>query len=191
MKGILTFVYEVGQLKLLKRMGWFRIGIKDPESILEHSARTALIAYLLARKQKINDPAVLLKVVLGGLLHDLPETRIGDLDYMAQKYIAKKEIERDVLKDQLAQLETEGEALLPLALMELDTPTNAESALIRELVKDADKIECAIQAREYGLQNNHTGPWIESALTGVTTEAGREMLRHLLQINPTDWIRRE
>jgi putative hydrolases of HD superfamily len=190
MKGIVTFLYEVGQLKLLKRMGWFRIGIKDPESILEHSARTALVAYLLARKQNITDPAILLKVVLGGLLHDLPETRIGDLDYMAQKYIDKKEIESKVLKDQLSQLETEGESPLSIALLELDKPTNSESVLIREIVKDADKIECAIQAREYELQNSLTEPWIESALSGVTTEAGREMLQYLLQIKPTDWIRR-
>jgi putative hydrolase of HD superfamily len=39
-------IYETGLLKLAKRTGWWLCGVKDPESIAEHSFRTAIIAEL-------------------------------------------------------------------------------------------------------------------------------------------------
>jgi hypothetical protein len=35
------YLYEAGQLKRVKRSGWWIAGVKDPESVAEHSFRTA------------------------------------------------------------------------------------------------------------------------------------------------------
>src|SRR5215469_9736084 len=42
------YLYEVGQLKLSKRTGWWHAGVPDPESVAEHTFRTAIIGYVLA-----------------------------------------------------------------------------------------------------------------------------------------------
>ena len=44
-EDLARFGYEVGQLKLVKRTGWWVAGVRDPESVAEHSYRVAVIAY--------------------------------------------------------------------------------------------------------------------------------------------------
>jgi putative hydrolase of HD superfamily len=44
--AIVSFAYEAGQLKNLPRSGWLRAGIKNPESVADHSFRVAVLAYL-------------------------------------------------------------------------------------------------------------------------------------------------
>ena len=55
-----NLLYEFGRLKNVKRSGWVRAGIENPESVLDHSARVALTAFLLARAEEVTDPASLL-----------------------------------------------------------------------------------------------------------------------------------
>lgn len=50
------FIFETGLLKRAKRTGWWIAGVKDPESIAEHSHRTALIGAVLAMMEGA-DPA--------------------------------------------------------------------------------------------------------------------------------------
>ncbi len=43
------FLYEAGTLKQTRRTGWWMAGVRDPESVAEHSWRTALIATIIAK----------------------------------------------------------------------------------------------------------------------------------------------
>ncbi|MCS7130781.1 MAG: HD domain-containing protein, partial [Archaeoglobaceae archaeon] len=43
MEDLVKFIHEVGSLKLTPRSGWLKIGIEFPESVAEHSFRTAII----------------------------------------------------------------------------------------------------------------------------------------------------
>ena len=73
LEGLTNFLYEMGLLKRYKRTGWMIAGIDNPESIAEHSFRTAIIGYLLAVMEGA-DPA---KTAAMCLFHDTQETRIG------------------------------------------------------------------------------------------------------------------
>ena len=75
MKDIVNFFFETGMLKHVKRSGWWLINIKDPENIAEHSFRTAVIGYFLAKIEKVDAD----KVLKMCLFHDLHESRINDL----------------------------------------------------------------------------------------------------------------
>ncbi|MQA24845.1 MAG: HD domain-containing protein [Micromonosporaceae bacterium] len=55
------FVFETGLLKRAKRTGWWMAGIKDPESIAEHSFRAAVIGAVLAAMEGA-DPARVLEL---------------------------------------------------------------------------------------------------------------------------------
>lgn len=56
LEGIAHFLYEMGALKRLPRSGWLIAGVAAPESIAEHSFRTAILGWLLAHMEGA-DPA--------------------------------------------------------------------------------------------------------------------------------------
>ncbi len=52
--------HEWGHLKRLPRTGWLHAGIKYPESVAEHSHRTAMLAWMIAG---LAEPSWLFRVV--------------------------------------------------------------------------------------------------------------------------------
>src|SRR3990167_4581102 len=97
----LNFFAEAWLLKDVKRSGWWVAGIKDPESVAEHSFRTAVIGYYLAHAEGV-DP---LKVVSMALFNDIHEARINDLHKMGHYYIDFKAAEKKVFHDQVKDLD--------------------------------------------------------------------------------------
>src|SRR5262245_30867956 len=77
MSDLLRFLSRVGTLKDLKRTGWLRRDLPDPESVADHSFRTAILALLVGADLGV-DTAKLTALVL---VHDLPESdpEVGDL----------------------------------------------------------------------------------------------------------------
>nr|GID85867.1 hypothetical protein Ade03nite_47910 [Actinoplanes derwentensis] len=43
-EAIAAFGYELGLLKRVRRTGWWHAGVRDPESVAEHTMRTAQLA---------------------------------------------------------------------------------------------------------------------------------------------------
>jgi putative hydrolase of HD superfamily len=65
---------EATGLKELKRAGWVRVGIPDPESVAAHSWGVALLALLRCPPEFDRG-----KLLAMAVLHDLAEVRVGDL----------------------------------------------------------------------------------------------------------------
>jgi len=76
MDELIKFFIEVGKLKGSPRQGWVIRGIKNPESIAEHTFRVAVMAWVLAdrKNKKLN----LEKIIKMALIHDLCEVYAGD-----------------------------------------------------------------------------------------------------------------
>jgi len=93
-KRIAEFLFEAGMLKRTPRSGWQFLG-SGSESVADHTFQTAIISFALARLVGTVDAE---RVVLLALVHDLPEARTGDLNYMNQKYVAadEKQAARDL-----------------------------------------------------------------------------------------------
>lgn len=72
---ILEFALTLGKLKTLKRSGWIRNNIKNPERVTEHSFRVAVLAMILAPKVG----ADVNRSVKMALIHDIGEAEIGDI----------------------------------------------------------------------------------------------------------------
>ncbi|OPC83677.1 HAD family hydrolase [Embleya scabrispora] len=72
---VANFLFEAGTLKNHKRTGWWIAGVKDPESVAEHSWRAALLASIIAEMEGA-DPA---RAALLSVWHDTGESRTGDL----------------------------------------------------------------------------------------------------------------
>ena len=139
--GALDFFAEAGLLKKIKRSGWWVAGIKDPESVAEHSFRTAVIGYYLAHLEGV-DPY---QVITMALFNDIHESRINDLHKMGHYYIDFKDAEKRVFRDQILHLDKRVSRELSTFRSEYDQQKTKESVVAR----DADILECLIQAKEY------------------------------------------
>src|SRR5438876_3356199 len=100
MNDIARYPYEIDQLKRVKRSGWWIAGIPDPESVAEHSFRTALLGYILASLEGA-DPQ---KTAMICLFHDLGEARINDLHKVAKRYIDVGDREEVACEEQAERL---------------------------------------------------------------------------------------
>jgi putative hydrolase of HD superfamily len=61
-------------------------GVRDPESVAEHSWRTSLIASVIAQLEGA-DPA---NAALLAVWHDSQESRTGDVNYLGRKYSGQR-----------------------------------------------------------------------------------------------------
>lgn len=92
MQRLTDFLNEVGMLRHTPRSGYKFLG-SGQETVAEHSHRTAVIGYVLAKKTGA-DAA---RTVMLCLFHDLPEARTGDFNYVNRLYDTSRE--RDALED--------------------------------------------------------------------------------------------
>lgn len=74
MQKISDFLINIGALKDMQRRGWVLRGVKNPESIADHTFRMTLAAWLLALKGGLN----VNRVIKMALIHDLCEVYAGD-----------------------------------------------------------------------------------------------------------------
>ncbi|RPJ05184.1 MAG: HD domain-containing protein, partial [Deltaproteobacteria bacterium] len=139
-RDIAKYLYELGQLKRVKRSGWWIAGVKDPESVAEHSFRTAAIAYVLAQLEGVNPE----RTVLIALFHDVSESRTNDLHRITRRYVDWAGVDRRVVEEQSKRLPDEIGGRIRLLFLELEEEASPEARVAR----DADILECLIQARE-------------------------------------------
>lgn len=183
MTGVANFVYETGQLKQLPRAGWLLAGIKHPESVAEHSFRVGVLAYIIATLEGANpDRAAAL-----GLFHDLPETRTGDVPSVGRPYITTTAAQ-DVAADQVAELPRELGDHIAALIDEHESAKTPQATPEARCSRDADKLDCLLQAREYEAQGNQQmQPWIDSMATAVATEAGKKLAAAAQEVAPGTW----
>lgn len=136
------FYDAILRLKDLRRTGWLRCGVREPESVAAHSYAVALLSILLADLRGVN----VAEVARMALLHDLPETVMGDLTPEQKKKLGKiSEKEFKVIMDLAKSLPEE------VAFKYLQAWRDYAEGLspAARLVKDVDKLEMGLQAAYY------------------------------------------
>ncbi len=137
----LDFFAEAGLLKRVKRSGWWVAGIENPETVAEHCFRCAVIGHYLAHCEGV-DPY---RVLTMTLFNDIHEARINDLHKMGHYYIDFRKAESKAFADQIAFLDGKVKASLKAMRADYERQSSLESITAR----DADILECLIQAKEY------------------------------------------
>jgi putative hydrolase of HD superfamily len=179
-KDIAKFLYEMGQLKRVKRSGWWIAGVKDPESVAEHSYRTAVIAYVLAQLEG----ADLEKVVSMALFHDMAEARTNDAHRILRRYADWTNVDKKVMADQFQRLPDE----VGKQMLSLFEESEKEVSFEAKVVRDADLLECIVQAREYqALGHRDVVDWILNAKAGLRTESARRIAAECMNTEPKEW----
>jgi len=74
------------------------------------------------------------------------------------------------------------------AVRELVEEYEARQSPEARLAKDADKLECLIQAREYQAQGHEdVPPWIETSAAALRSKSARQLAEACQQVPPRQW----
>jgi putative hydrolases of HD superfamily len=177
--ALAAFGYELGVLKRIRRAGWWHAGVRDPESVAEHTMRAAQLAALIAAEEGA-DPA---RAALLALMHDTQETRTGDLPHTAHHYLNKPD-PRQITADQTEALPDRSGEMIRHAVDEYETRQTTEAIC----ATDADKLEMLLQAAEYrDIGVHRVEGWIDSALKSLKTETARRVAEAALNLSPLAW----
>ncbi|MCX4993376.1 MULTISPECIES: HD family hydrolase [unclassified Streptomyces] len=179
--AVARFLYEAGTLKNTARTGWWMAGVKEPESVADHSWRTALIATIIAKLEGA-DPA---RAAFLAVWHDSQESRTGDVNYLGRKYAPQAD-PRHVTADQVAQMPE----ILAQAVRELIDEYEAKETPEAVCARDADKLECLIQGIEYKAQGYQNAQrWIDNSRSRLTTKTAHALAEAVLETDSLDWLR--
>ncbi|MFS8199519.1 HD domain-containing protein [Streptomyces sp. CWNU-52B] len=179
---VARFLYEAGTLKATKRTGWWMAGVRDPESVAEHSWRTSLIASVIAKLEGA-DPA---RAAFLAVWHDSQETRTGDVNHLGKKYRAGGADPRAITADQVAEFPEQ----LARAVTELVAEYEAKESPEAVCARDADKLECMIQGIEYRAQGYENAQrWIDNSRGRIITKSGQALADAVLETGSLDWLR--
>jgi putative hydrolase of HD superfamily len=146
-QSLLEFLRIVGKLKTLKRTGWVRSGVNQPESDADHMHRAAICAMMIPESLPDGTRIDRDKCIRMALTHDLCEAIAGD--FTPSCPISKEEkhnLEREAMEEIRRVLLSNplGQELLDL-WEEYECGESIES----RFVKDIDKFEMILQADEY------------------------------------------
>ncbi|MET7893205.1 HD domain-containing protein [Streptomyces mirabilis] len=179
--AVARFLYEAGTLKNTARTGWWMAGVQHPESVAEHSWRTALIATIIAKLEGA-DPA---RAAFLAVWHDSQETRTGDVNHLGKKYTVGEADPRDITADQVSGMPE----LLAEAVRDLVAEYEAKDSPEAICARDADKLECMIQGVEYRDQGySNAQRWIDNSRGRIVTKTGQSLADAVLDTGSLDWL---
>lgn len=178
-REIVPFLHEAGHLKRSARQGWWIAGVKNPETVAEHSFRTAVIGYVIGAVEGADAE----RVATLCLFHDFPEARQGDVPSTGKRYVSMAP-DTDVIRDQTAQLPEHLADRIRALTGEFEEQATPEA----RCAKDADKLECLLQAREYQAQGYaDVQPWVDTMVDVMRTPTGKALASAALEVAPSSW----
>jgi putative hydrolases of HD superfamily len=176
MRNLADFLFEAGMLKKTPRSGFQFLG-SGSESVAEHVLQTLYIGYVLCKLEPAVNELTVLRLCL---VHDLPEARTGDMNYMNKKYVTVDE--KKAIRELAEPLFFGGE--IEAALEEFNGRETRESLLAR----DADQLSLIIQLKECGdLGNKYSQEWIRFAVRRLSTENARKLAGSILDTDSANW----
>ena len=176
---IVDLLHEVGMLKLTPRSGYNFLG-SGSESVAEHSHRTAIIGYVLARLCGA-DAA---KTAMICLFHDLGEARVGDLNYVNQRYSRPEE--EEAVADAVDGTGLEAEILEFWRAH--DRGRQPDAAPEERLARDADQLDLLLNLKRLSdLGNPYAMKWFDATEQRLMSDEARSLAQIIRTTDHTDW----
>ncbi|MBA3721798.1 MAG: HD domain-containing protein [Parachlamydiaceae bacterium] len=181
MHEIVNLLNEIGMLSHIPRSGFAFLG-SGKQSVAEHSYRVALIAHALARlSSKASDKTIdHSKLIMMCLLHDLPEARTGDLNYLQKKYV----------HTDLPKAINDIEKGSPLGPEIAEWINEYEDDLTEEakIAHDADQLELfLVLKKEHELGNPRALEWFKTGCKRLKTPIAKELAEMIFQTSSDEW----
>ena len=178
MKAIANLLFEAKMLKDIPRAGFAFLGTGS-ESIAAHSFAAAFIGYTLSRLDTSADAQRLIAMCL---VHDLPEARIGDLNYVNKQYVQADE--------QKAAAELTRHLPFGEDLAELLEEFNQQTSHEARLAHDADQLAFILDlkaASDVGAKTPEK--WLPVVIQRLKTGIGKQLADEILDTEWDAWWR--
>jgi len=176
MQRVIDLLFEALMLNRIPRSGYSFLGTGQ-ESVAEHSFSATFIALVLSKLEPDIDAARLLSMCL---IHDLPEARIGDLNYVQKQYVQADEAR--AIGHTVAGLPFGSDIAALLAEF------NAGETREARLARDADQLSLLLQLKV--LQDIGYHPpdkWIPHVENRLHTATGKKVMAAILQRDCDSW----
>lgn len=175
----ISLLFEIGNIRLIKRMGNRFLDVFK-EDLADHHFRVFWIAMIIAAHEHGVDTGKIAKLAL---LHDVAESRTGDVDYLARQYVERNE--KLAIQDMLSNSSLEKE------FYTLWEEYEARETLEARIVKDADNLDVDFELAESEAAG-HKLPdeWRamqEARFPQLYTETAKQLFRQLRSVSPNSW----
>lgn len=176
----LELLYEIGALRFIQR-SWKRFLHPFAQNITEHTYRVIWIALIIAKQEGSVNCEKMLKMAL---VHDLSESRSGDVDYISRLYT--KANEALGIEDIFAGTSFEKE------YVNLWKEYEDRSSLEAKIVKDADNLDVDFELREQKTMGNQLHEVFTSKRKDTMdkilyTKTAKQIWKDIQSSNPHDW----
>jgi len=166
-KRDLELLYEVGCMRFLQR-NWRQFLNADFSNETEHSYRVSWIAMTLAAQEGVKD---LGKVVKMAMVHDVGESRSGDVHYISRMYTKRDE--------EMAIEDVFSETSLEKDMVALWKEYEKRESIEAKIVKDADNLDVEFELKEQEAKG--------IVYKGLFTKSAKKMWKDIQDSNPHDW----
>lgn len=176
MTKIANLLFEARMLKDLRRSGYAFLGAGH-ESIAEHTFTTAFICLTMARLMPGADSE---KLMAMALVHDLPEARTGDHNYVNKKYNVVDE--EKAIRHFSRGIPFGGE------MKALIDEFNLGETLEARLANDADQISFILELKKLkDLGATSPEEWLPLVLGRLKTDTGRDLAAQIMESRWDEW----
>jgi len=174
---ILDFLKDTVNLKTISRQGWIdKLSIKNPESVADHSYSMAMMAMIISDLENYDSE----KILKMTLLHDLAESKVGDITPEQMTQEKKRKIENNAFNEIINKLPH----MLKLQYAEIWKEYQSNCSKESQFVHQIDKLEMALQAKIYqknGKTIQDIETFLESAKTSVTDKKLKEIFTKIIE----------
>ena len=176
MKNIANLLFEAKMLKSIPRSGYAFLGAGN-ESVAEHSFSTTFIAYVMSQMEQDIDA---LKLITMCLVHDLPESRTGDLNYVNKNYVSADE--KKAIQDTAKHLPFGN------SLAELTREFTSGESMEAKLARDADQLSFILELKALSdIGYNPPEKWLKIILKRLKTKTGKKISKSIMSTKWDDW----
>jgi putative hydrolase of HD superfamily len=139
---------------------------------------TAMICFAISRIEQGLDTE---KLITMALIHDLPEARTGDLNYVHKRYVTAFE---DKASKDMADGLPFGTELISI-LQEFNEAKSREAILAR----DADQLSFIMELKKLHDAGGAKSPekWLPFIIDRLKTDTGRKLAQSIMDSNWDDW----
>lgn len=180
MKNLADFIFELGMFKKIEHCGVKFAGVRHPDTLGEHTCRTAQIGFILGMHENA-DPEHTAALCL---VHDVGEIRIGDSHKIAQRYLCVLPAEKKAILEQTENLPSTVKKYVRALWQEFHDQKTLESRIAR----DADLLETIFQAKEYvDVGFKAAKRWTSNGGKFLKTKTAKRLFKAVLKTEFTDW----
>ena len=178
MKSIVNLLFEAKMLKDIPRAGFAFLGAGQ-ESVAAHAFAVTFIGYVMSRMVPEIDAQRLIAMCL---VHDLPEARIGDQNYVNKQYVRPDE--------EKAVADATRHVAFGDDLAGLIREFNGQATPAAQLAHDADQLAFILDLKavaDIGIKT--PDKWLPVVKQRLKTDIGKQLAEAILRTEWDAWWR--